>query len=167
MYRSVASTDAGPCNACGREARPLLSSSAGQRNIRGHANRYPKTVLAAKATTEGQNAQEKPNPGVCSTLCLALLQQQRSQSIFSLWCAISKPEMLSPGGGAGAGLKAVWYGAEQFGNVIGLSKPRQEKARSQAQVLCLYAACVCSAVERLLLHLPPCIAACIGSGYIS
>lgn len=26
---------------------------------------------------------------------------------------------------AGLGLKAVWYGAEQFGNVLGLTKKRQ------------------------------------------
>ena len=27
----------------------------------------------------------------------------------------------------GVGLKAVWYGAEQFGNIIGLTKPRQKE----------------------------------------
>ena len=35
---------------------------------------------------------------------------------------------------AGSGLKAVWYGAEQFGNVLGLTKPRQEKAKNQVLV---------------------------------
>ena len=35
---------------------------------------------------------------------------------------------------AGSGLKAVWYGAEQFGNILGLSKPRQEKAKNQVLV---------------------------------
>ncbi|CAL5221288.1 g3454 [Coccomyxa viridis] len=33
----------------------------------------------------------------------------------------------------GAGLKAVWYGAEQFGNLIGLAKPRAGKAKNQPQ----------------------------------
>ena len=35
---------------------------------------------------------------------------------------------------AGSGLKAVWYGAEQFGNILGLTKPRQEKAKNQVLV---------------------------------
>lgn len=35
---------------------------------------------------------------------------------------------------AGSGLKAVWYGAEQFGNILGLAKPRQEKAKNQVLV---------------------------------
>ena len=35
---------------------------------------------------------------------------------------------------AGSGLKAIWYGAEQFGNILGLAKPRQEKAKNQVLV---------------------------------
>ena len=30
---------------------------------------------------------------------------------------------------AGLGLKAVWYGAEQFGNVLGLTKKRQTESK--------------------------------------
>ena len=33
----------------------------------------------------------------------------------------------------GLGLKAVWYGAEQFGNIIGLTKPRQQERQAPTE----------------------------------
>ncbi len=40
-------------------------------------------------------------------------------------CRCPPPLVLLSTGAAGLGLKAVWYGAEQFGNVLGLTKRRQ------------------------------------------
>ena len=38
---------------------------------------------------------------------------------------------------SGLGLKAIWYGAEGFGNLIGLTKAKkEEKTQSDRKVLC-------------------------------
>ena len=44
----------------------------------------------------------------------------------------------------GLGLKAVWYGAEQFGNIIGLTKPRKKerKAPTEQEVMSMHIATV-------------------------
>ena len=130
----------GPCGLC-TGGKGHLSVFRGRRPFRTHSRQQRKISVRAQGSKDEKNAQEQPNPGLCSVIKVTFDGDQ----VDRLTCCADKSPvycnslayhlilsiLLTP---AGAGLKAVWYGAEQFGNVIGLAKPRQGKAKNQPQV---------------------------------
>ncbi len=73
-----------------------------------------------RAAKQQQSAptSDKPDPGEA-------LYGSKAPRIWSSSAAGHYASALLSSGAAGLGLKAVWYGAEQFGNVLGLTKRRQ------------------------------------------